>query len=551
MPHLTLEGLDLIDGLLAEQGSLTAVDRFSQRHDRGDAPDQAIHYRDLIPLNQPAAGQQYAFEVDLDACSGCKACVVGCHSMNGLDEGETWRDVGQLALHEGERPLDDLIATAATHTAMATQHITTACHHCIDPGCLSGCPVKAYDKDPVTGIVKHLDDQCIGCQYCIFKCPYDVPKYSPSRGIVRKCDMCADRLAADEAPACVAACPTQAIKITVVNTRDAIDTAATGHFLPGSPAPQYTQPTTVYKGHRKLTRAAAANANIPTPEHAHLPLIVMLTLTQLAVGGLCALVLLDNTGTFENLPLARLVLAGVCTLAGLAGLISSTLHLGRPLYAFRAFLGLRTSWLSREIIGFGGWFNTVLMYVSLLVMKPDLLGGLARTALGGGVITTGLVAVFCSGMIYYDTPRRLWARWQTLASCFLTTATLGSGLALLLLIAWPGLLSQSTLTQLAMVMALATALQLLFEASAKSLAGTGDLLRGPLQPMAQARLGMGLIGGVLLPVVLLFVHTHSAQLLAALLAFSLTLAGEALARTLFFTAVVAPQMPGQPGRKPQ
>ena len=43
-------------------------------------------------------------------------------------------------------------------------------------GCLNGCPVLAYEKDPVTGIVRHLDDQCIGCQYCMLKCPYDVPQ---------------------------------------------------------------------------------------------------------------------------------------------------------------------------------------------------------------------------------------------------------------------------------------------------------------------------------------------------------------------------------------
>ena len=80
------------------------------------------------------------------------------------------------------------------------QNVTSACHHCLDPACLSACPVDAYEKDPVTGIVKHLDDQCFGCRYCTLACPYDAPKFHAGKGIVRKCDMCADRLAHGERP---------------------------------------------------------------------------------------------------------------------------------------------------------------------------------------------------------------------------------------------------------------------------------------------------------------------------------------------------------------
>src|ERR1043165_391706 len=114
---------------------------------------------------------------------------------------EVWRSVGLL--HSGA-PLPMF------------QMVTTACHHCAHPACMDGCPVKAYDKDPLTGIVRHLDDQCIGCQYCILKCPYDVPKYSAARGIVPKCDMCSDRLSPGEAPAGVQACPNSAIRITTI-----------------------------------------------------------------------------------------------------------------------------------------------------------------------------------------------------------------------------------------------------------------------------------------------------------------------------------------------
>src|SRR5881394_1285781 len=86
----------LLEALLAEQQSLTAVDRFSHAHDGDAFLPQARRYRDLIPLDAPGTGEQYAFEVELDKCSGCKACVTACHSLNGLDENETWRDVGLL-----------------------------------------------------------------------------------------------------------------------------------------------------------------------------------------------------------------------------------------------------------------------------------------------------------------------------------------------------------------------------------------------------------------------------------------------------------------------
>jgi NAD-dependent dihydropyrimidine dehydrogenase PreA subunit len=83
----------LLEVMAQQQLLQTPVARFSERHDSLATSHTSI-YKDLIPLSAPKAGEQYAFEVDLDSCSGCKACVAGCHSLNGLDEEETWRDVG-------------------------------------------------------------------------------------------------------------------------------------------------------------------------------------------------------------------------------------------------------------------------------------------------------------------------------------------------------------------------------------------------------------------------------------------------------------------------
>src|SRR5262245_52994260 len=111
----------LLDALLHEQQDLTAVARFARRDTHGLTPRQAKHYGELLPLAAPRPGEQYAFEVDLDACSGCKACVTACHRLNGLEEGESWRNVGLLHGGTTESPI--------------LQHVTTACHHCLEPAC--------------------------------------------------------------------------------------------------------------------------------------------------------------------------------------------------------------------------------------------------------------------------------------------------------------------------------------------------------------------------------------------------------------------------------
>jgi formate dehydrogenase iron-sulfur subunit len=322
-----------VAALLDAQQTLTAVERFSKLHDDPGAPLHAKYYKDLIPLSQPKPGEQYAFEVDLDKCTGCKACVAACHSQNGLDEDEIWRTVGLL---HGGRP-----------ESPSQQTVTTSCHHCLEPACLQGCPTQAYEKDPLTGIVKHLDDQCFGCQYCTLMCPYDAPKYSKSRGIVRKCDMCSGRLAHGEAPACVEACPNGAIAIRVVERPAIIEASESRHFLPGAPTPEHTLPSTRYKTQKAMpSNMLPADFYTTSPEHSHPPLVVMLTLTQLSVGAFAAGLVAERvTPGRLGSPLAEAVFA--CALALLA-LGASVFHLGRPLLAWRAVLGLRTSWLSRE-----------------------------------------------------------------------------------------------------------------------------------------------------------------------------------------------------------
>jgi len=538
-----------LDRYIRDQQDLTAVEVFSRQHearapDGGATPGRA--YRALVPLAAPAPGEQYAFEVDLDACSGCKACVSACHSLNGLGEGETWRSVGLLHGASVERPI--------------VQTVTTACHHCVDPACLNGCPVEAYEKDPVTGIVAHLDDQCIGCSYCTLMCPYEVPVYDAGRGIVRKCDMCQGRLAEGEAPACVQGCPTEAISIAVVAKADLVAAARSTNsaLVPSAPPSSITVPTTRYRSAVPLPDdLVAADRFSLQPSHAHTPLAVMLVLTQLSVGTF-VLALLAG----PRLGSARDWTGLVALVVGLVALGASVLHLGRPWLAWRAVLGLRHSWLSREIVAFGGFaaVATADAAARWSSVQPGLVSTLDRA-----VVALGLLGVACSAQIYVVTRRRWWSAGRTWPRFGLSALVAGSAtvIALTVLVA----IGRDATGGHAMVVGAVRPLALLLVAAMVVKVGlelavllpwchlpdeverTARLLVGDLRVLLIRRLAAAGVGGVVLPLALVALaaaRTPPSAITGLVVMASLVLvvAGELAERRLFFLAVSSPRMPG-------
>jgi Fe-S-cluster-containing dehydrogenase component/DMSO reductase anchor subunit len=564
-------GAALIERLLDEQQSLTAVEQFNDWHANSnghDGSDLSVvrsdrsRYKSLLPTTPPSAGQQFAFEVDLDRCSGCKACVVACHSLNGLDENETWRDVGLLI--------------GGSRAAPMIQHVTSACHHCLQPACMIACPVNAYEKDPVTGIVKHLDDQCFGCQYCTMACPYDVPKYHPAKGIVRKCDMCSSRLTIGEPPACVQSCPHQAITIRVVDVAQVVDDAEASVFLPGAPDPQITLPTTTYKTRRPFPRnVLPADYYRVNPQHAHLPLVVMLVLTQLSVGAFTMGLVLEEWLSGSMLVALRSLHAITALGFGLLALTASLFHLGRPQLAFRAFLGLRHSWLSREIVAFGAFAALAALYAgTVFVSQPPPSNADVGTAvlwvhwLGWSVAFVGCVAVFCSTMIYVFTQRECWSFLRTGGRFALTSALLGVAAVwlsvLLSTLAAPSLelfalIHKFGPTLCGALVALSMA-KLAWEAAIfrhlwsrqmTPLKRSAVLMTGDLSNATLARFALGLLGGAILPTMLageaatLAADAELIQFVILMaLMFVACLAGELLERYLYFAGCAAPQMPG-------
>lgn len=552
---------DFVQKLLFEQAQLSAVDQFSARHDEQNhqqvnwsEPAQARYYKSLLPATGPTDGQQYSFEVDLDACSGCKACVVACHTLNGLEEEESWRNVGTITLGS-ELP--------------QVKHVTAACHHCVDPGCLNGCPVKAYEKDPISGIVKHLDDQCIGCKYCTMMCPYEVPVFSERLGIVRKCDMCQQRLSAGEAPACVQSCPNEAIAIRLVDTNT--NTYSAEHRLsPGAPPSTITHPTTRYLSATSdlVAQATPQDAGIDHPAESHWPLAVMLVLTQVSVGILFAERLLvaaafivgkhaaHSTTTFY----AAVLAFGFAAL----GLGIAPLHLGQPTRAWRILLGLRTSWLSREALLFGLYMGCLALAIGAMALNashdslpmvknisispwsPDLLLTLAL-----GIGTLGLLS---SAMIYIVTSRRLWRSSRTLVRFC------GSGLAIGPLCVGILTLQNSHIPFAPSMLLSTTAIILTLKINWEwnvllSLRETAKdtyddrsrrLVRSKLELPRYVRLVCGVmsISFALLATLIATSPWNSLAIFIAFAAIFLAIAGEIAERILYFASVVYDRMPG-------
>ena len=151
--------------------------------------------------------QNPAILTDVTKCIGCEECVTACKKINGLPpEGPPPRIGGTL---------DGLSATRWTSVIRRPDNrfVRKQCRHCLEPACVSVCPVGALQKT-AEGPVIYDKSVCMGCRYCMLSCPYGIPHYewnavAPS---VRKCILCYPFLKSGRvaAPACVTACPTKA-----------------------------------------------------------------------------------------------------------------------------------------------------------------------------------------------------------------------------------------------------------------------------------------------------------------------------------------------------
>ncbi len=149
--------------------------------------------------------------IDTTTCIGCKACEVACVEWNDMPFQTTYFDNTYQTMPDTDWNYWNLIKfnedqhDDGSFAWLMRKH---QCMHCEDPGCLRACPADGAIVQYSNGIVDFQQENCIGCQFCVSGCPFNIPKFNPKTKKVYKCTLCSDRVGAGLEPACIKSCPT-------------------------------------------------------------------------------------------------------------------------------------------------------------------------------------------------------------------------------------------------------------------------------------------------------------------------------------------------------
>lgn len=155
--------------------------------------------------------------VDTTVCIGCRHCEWACKTAHDLPTGpiESYEDA---SVFEVMRRPDDTALTVVNRYENpkdpgSPYTVKIQCMHCDHPACVSVCIVGAFSKQE-NGSVVWDSDKCIGCRYCMVACPFQVPAFEYRTALkpdIVKCDFCSARRDDGKLPACVEACPVEAL----------------------------------------------------------------------------------------------------------------------------------------------------------------------------------------------------------------------------------------------------------------------------------------------------------------------------------------------------
>ena len=215
----------------------------------------SVQARETAHISDEALGILY----DSTLCIGCQACMSACKKANDMPpesvpstpQWDNPTDLSSKTLTVIQRHYEPGTGTANEGSAF----IKRQCMHCVDPGCVSACPVSAMTKNPKTGVVTYNKDACIGCRYCQIACPYNIPKFEWDKPLpqIVKCQLCSHLLDKGGISACCTACPTGASLFGPVDLLKK-EAQRRVHYNPGE---EYEFPVVDIRSGKTVSHAAA------------------------------------------------------------------------------------------------------------------------------------------------------------------------------------------------------------------------------------------------------------------------------------------------------
>lgn len=264
------------------------------------------------------------FIFDPGKCVRCQACSAACLLENG------WKAHTREIYTRNEEALH----------GMPVINLSLACNHCENPGCLKSCPSGCYVRDEGSGAILINKENCMGCRYCMWNCPYDAPKFDSAKRIIEKCTLCYREVSAGEQPSCVTACPTGALGFgdlhaTGINQEWFPENKLKPSLLVMADPLNELRIIPEDKFEHQATNSGSGTNAIETS------LLIFTFLSSISVSLVSVSFL---KGVFPALFPFLLFPVGAA--------VSSLFHLGKPLLAWKSLGNLRNSPLSREILFF-------------------------------------------------------------------------------------------------------------------------------------------------------------------------------------------------------
>lgn len=201
-------------------GGKPVLDAFGASEEQG-APSAAK----TVQGEQALTAKHWGMVIDtrkLESSEDLEPMIEACHKVHNVPDHENKRHEIKWIWEEEYQHAFPLKENKYLDERMKGLPFLVLCNHCEDPPCVRACPTKATFKRESDGVVLMDFHRCIGCRFCMAACPFGARSFNfrdprpfieephaqfPTRmrGVVEKCNFCAERLAEGKMPACVEA----------------------------------------------------------------------------------------------------------------------------------------------------------------------------------------------------------------------------------------------------------------------------------------------------------------------------------------------------------